>query len=733
MGATLHCRRYGVLCGIVLLGTMGSTLPTPVRAAGPTISIFYPATKAAYDAWNATSSTARPPRTSAFPKSTHVVTFYFEYQGARANATLFTIVVHNHAGATLTTHGPFTLSLGAGLHMSEVSAPAGTYADGTYHADLLVDGHLAGSTAFTVGGARSPVAVIEFYAATKAAADAWNATTSTSAPPRTHTFPAGVLAVAFYFHYRGAKAKLTQFSIVVHAPSGTTLVTYGPYTLEYANGYYMDSVPTPTRGAYPGGMYHVDLLIDGLPAAQLDFGVRIASSAVTIFYPATKAAYDAWNATTSTARPSRTEQFRAGTNVVAFYFEYKGATAKVTQYQLIIRDSTGRIFATHGPYPLSYSAALAMRYVTVPSGPAYPAGNYHADILLDGRVAAGTQFTVGGHGVGITTFYPATKAAFDAWNATTSTARPPKANAFTSGTTIVTFYFEYDGATPKVSQYEIVVRDHFGRVVVTHGPFSFAHSTGLHMSEVPTPSGKAYSADSYRANLLVDGQVVDSAFFTVGAPAQVQPCSAGDVLATCIEPSVLRLHANLPNNTQAEGTGFVIQSDSSGTYLLTNKHVVDGATPRTLGAISPDGRTQYQVLAIKAYPAEESSAGDLAVVKLPATSLRPLTWGDSEHLHLLQQVVSIGYGDAFDLPGPPTVTEGVISALHRDLGDGYGGVWIQHQSFINHGNSGGPLLDMHFTVIGVNTLSQKQTQGIFFAIPASRARTIAQQLIGQMQ
>ena len=183
---------------------------------------------------------------------------------------------------------------------------------------------------------------------------------------------------------------------------------------------------------------------------------------------------------------------------------------------------------------------------------------------------------------------------------------------------------------------------------------------------------------------------------------------------------------------QAEGTSFVIQSDASGTYLLTNKHVVEGATPKTMVAISPDGQVTYNVLAIRQNSADTGTPGDIAIVKLQPTSLRPLTWGDSSKLRLLQKVISMGYGDAFDLPGPPSVTEGAISALNRDLGDGFGGVWIQHQSFINGGNSGGPLLDDTYHVVGINTLSLKDTQGIFFAIPSNLARQTAGQLIASM-
>src|SRR5205085_1920920 len=98
-----------------------------------------------------------------------------------------------------------------------------------------------------------------------------------------------------------------------------------------------------------------------------------------------------------------------------------------------------------------------------------------------------------------------------------------------------------------------------------------------------------------------------------------------------------------------------------------------------------------------------------------------------------------GYGMAFQLAGPPSVTEGIVSAVGRDLNDGFGPVWIQHQSTINPGNSGGPLLDMDGHVVGVNTLSMDQVasgqsaQDMFFAIPANLAQSTAARLIAQLQ
>lgn len=735
MRKTTCSRRRGLrLVSILLLfcAQIG-VFASPARAAGPTITTFYAATKAAYDAWNATTSTAHPPRTNAFPSGTTVVTFYFEFAGTKANSTLFKIVVHDHAGAVFVTHGPYTLNLAAGLHMSSVDAPTGkTYPDGAYTADLTVNGAVMAATGFTVG-TKTAVAMA-FYAATKAAADAWYATNSTAPPQQTTVFPVGTTAVAFYFHVKGAAVNRTQDKIVVRAQSGAVVATHGPFVLQYADGYYMPLVSMPSHADYPGGVYRADLLLDGVVAASTTFTVRATSSAVvTIFYPATKAALDAWTATTSTARPPRTNTFNAGAGGVAFYFEYQGATAKLTQYQIVIHDHTGAVLTTYGSYTLQHNAALAMRYVTAPHGSAYPNDSYGVDIVVDGRLAATTRFTVLGQGASIATFYAATKPAYDAWMASASAPPPPKTTTFPSGTTIVTVYFGYSGTVANSTLFTINILDHTGATLATHGPYTLSLGTGLHMSSIDAPAGKAYPVGAYSAQLLVDGHVASSISFAVGAAPAPPACSSSDVVATCIEPSILRLHANLPNNTVVEGTAFVIQSDSSGTYLLTNKHVIDGASTHTLSAISPDGHTYYPVLAIQATTADEGSGGDLAIVKLPPTSLRPLTWGDSDNLHLLQQVISIGYGKGLELPGPPTATEGTVSALHRDLGDGYGPIWIQHQSFINSGNSGGPLLDAHFAVVGVNTLSLKESQGIFFAIPSNTARQIALKLIRQIQ
>lgn len=187
-------------------------------------------------------------------------------------------------------------------------------------------------------------------------------------------------------------------------------------------------------------------------------------------------------------------------------------------------------------------------------------------------------------------------------------------------------------------------------------------------------------------------------------------------------PGVLRVTGDIANNQQSTGTGFVIKSGASFAYVVTNDHVVNGASDVTLS--TQDG-TQLPAIAV-----QEDSADDLAVIKIaqPATPFPALTWGDSDSAQLGEQVVAIGF--ALGLQGEPSVSNGIISALNRDVGQRW--TYLQHTAPINHGNSGGPLLDMNGTVIGINTLLDENAQSVYFAIPSSKARGEVATLIAVM-
>jgi hypothetical protein len=187
-------------------------------------------------------------------------------------------------------------------------------------------------------------------------------------------------------------------------------------------------------------------------------------------------------------------------------------------------------------------------------------------------------------------------------------------------------------------------------------------------------------------------------------------------------PSVLRVTGVIPGNQQSTGTGFVIRSSSDFAYVVTNDHVVNGATDIQLSTQTSGP--------LPALSVQEDTADDLAVIKIaqPGTALPALQWGDSEQASLGEAVVAIGF--ALGLQGEPTVSNGIISALHRDVGQHW--MYLQHTAPINHGNSGGPLFDLQGNVIGVNTLLDENAQSVYFAIPASNARQEVDALIGSM-
>src|SRR5689334_5779692 len=153
--------------------------------------------------------------------------------------------------------------------------------------------------------------------------------------------------------------------------------------------------------------------------------------------------------------------------------------------------------------------------------------------------------------------------------------------------------------------------------------------------------------------------------------------------------------------SQAQGSGFVY--DSSG-HIVTNNHVVSGATK--ISVMFSDG-SKYSASLVGADPST-----DLAVLKVdaPSSKLHPLTVGDSSKLAVGDGVVAIGSPFGLD----ETVTSGIVSALNRDISSTnnftISGA-IQTDAAINHGNSGGPLLNMSGEVVGVTTQIESDSGG----------------------
>jgi S1-C subfamily serine protease len=177
------------------------------------------------------------------------------------------------------------------------------------------------------------------------------------------------------------------------------------------------------------------------------------------------------------------------------------------------------------------------------------------------------------------------------------------------------------------------------------------------------------------------------------------------------------------NTQRAQGSGWVYDTNGN---IVTNEHVVDGAT--SVSVQFWNGAT-YKATVVGTDPST-----DLAVVHVnaPSSLLVPLTVGDSDSVAVGDGAVAIG--SPFGLE--ETVTSGIISALHRQI-DAPNNFTIsnaiQTDAAINHGNSGGPLLDMHGHVIGVNAQIQSDSggnEGVGFAIPSNTVKSVATQLIG---
>ena len=175
-----------------------------------------------------------------------------------------------------------------------------------------------------------------------------------------------------------------------------------------------------------------------------------------------------------------------------------------------------------------------------------------------------------------------------------------------------------------------------------------------------------------------------------------------------------------PRPTHGVGSGFII--DPKG-FILTNNHVIEGATKITIGMLSGD-RYRAKVIGI-------DRETDLAVLKIDADRELPvMKFGDSNAAQVGDWVLAIG--SPFGLE--QTVTAGIISKKDRDTTNSSFQHFLQTDAAINRGNSGGPLVNMRGEAIGVNSQIATLTgdyNGIGFALPANEARFVAEQILGR--
>ncbi|WP_170111080.1 S1C family serine protease [Antricoccus suffuscus] len=201
-------------------------------------------------------------------------------------------------------------------------------------------------------------------------------------------------------------------------------------------------------------------------------------------------------------------------------------------------------------------------------------------------------------------------------------------------------------------------------------------------------------------------------------------------VADKVQPSVVSIDV-IAGNTGATGSGVVIEADG---YILTNNHVV------SMAATSDQAKISVHFVDGSISPGKivgRDQKSDLAVIKVDKPGLVPIEIGKSAKLHVGDEVVA--FGSPLGLAG--TVTSGIVSALNRPMhlsGEGSDSdayiLAVQTDAAINHGNSGGALVDANGSLIGINSAiassdAQGGSIGLGFAIPVDYAIQVADSII----
>ena len=172
---------------------------------------------------------------------------------------------------------------------------------------------------------------------------------------------------------------------------------------------------------------------------------------------------------------------------------------------------------------------------------------------------------------------------------------------------------------------------------------------------------------------------------------------------------------------QSLGSGVIVSADGTDGYIITNNHVVAGAQDIT---VLLSNKNSYKGTVIGTDP-----RSDIAVVRIKASGLPAINWGDSDKMHPGDMVLAVG--SPFGLA--QTVTMGIVSAVGRgNVGIEDYEDFIQTDAAINPGNSGGALVNMKGELIGINTAIFSQSggyMGIGFAIPSKMARLVMESIV----
>jgi serine protease Do len=245
-----------------------------------------------------------------------------------------------------------------------------------------------------------------------------------------------------------------------------------------------------------------------------------------------------------------------------------------------------------------------------------------------------------------------------------------------------------------------------------------AHAAGFAAVHEATPIAVVPAASGY-ADVVAR---VAPSIVTVRAERTVNPASsplAEGELAPFLREFGFNPHDFRPHREGGLGSGVIVSADG---YVLTNNHVVEGA--QTVKVDLHDRRT----LDAKVIGTDPPS--DLAVLKVQATGLPALAFGDSDAVRVGDVVLAFGN----PLGVGQTVTMGIVSAKGRATGTGDGSFedFLQTDAAINQGNSGGALVDTAGRLVGINSQILSPSGGnigIGFAIPSRMAESVMTQLV----
>jgi serine protease Do len=251
-----------------------------------------------------------------------------------------------------------------------------------------------------------------------------------------------------------------------------------------------------------------------------------------------------------------------------------------------------------------------------------------------------------------------------------------------------------------------------GRLALTTGSDAAPQGTAAQ----PAPGPAAAAPLALPAAALPDLSSIAEAALKVSANI-----SSTTIVRPPRDPFWQFFYGNQVQRSQSLGSGVIVSADG---YILTNTHVIGNAGARPNVRVTLQGGREQPATLVGT-----DEVSDLAVIKVDATGLPTLPWGDSEKLRVAEWVLAIG--NPFQLSG--TVTLGIVSTVARS-GEQVGAIenFIQTDAAINPGNSGGALVNARGELVGINTMIYSETggnQGIGFAIPSNRVRRIMGELI----